>query len=164
LFVYSDAASAQTAGISFFAVQIVLPLAIAFLVLMYMAAKVGNAFATALFAFVVIALIAVQPAVGGIAIGIDATGVISSMALYVIAIFFILFALVAFFIGAPKLLSLQLFFTALLYLFVGLLLAADNMADSIMALFVGIFGVLASAVATYMALALAQEKVKLPMF
>ncbi|MCL2608176.1 MAG: hypothetical protein FWD92_06465 [Methanomassiliicoccaceae archaeon] len=141
-------------GLLEFALFIVMPLAVIFLVLMYMASKVGNAYATALFAFVVAALIAVQSAVGGV------EG--SSFALYVIAIFFILFALVAFFIGAPKLLSIQLFFTALLYLFVGLFLAADD--GKTMALIFGVFGVLASAVATYMALALAQEKVKLPMF
>jgi len=133
---------------------ILIPLSLVFLVFTYMAGKVGNAFATALFGFVAIALFSVT-----IALGVG-----SMYAFIILGVFFILFALVAFMIGAPKLLAILLIFTALIYIFVALFVNAGNNGDDPLtfALLFGIFGILAGAVGTYMAIALSTEK--LPVF
>ena len=133
--------------------------ALVFVLFAFLAAKVGNAFATALFAFVAIALYSVVPALnyGAVAGG-------SFIAFLILGVFFIVFALVAFLIGAPKLLAILLVLTALIYIFVGTFVNAVNGGNDTetFALLFGIFGILAGAVATYMAVALSTEK--LPVF
>ena len=127
--------------------------ALVFVLFTFLAAKVGNAFATALFAFVAIALYSVNAGLGAQ----------SMIAFLIVGVFFIIFALVAFLIGAPKLLAILLVLTALIYIFVGLFVNADKVADmETMALLFGVFGILAGAVGTYMAVALSTEK--LPVF
>jgi len=133
---------------------ILVAFALMFVLFAFLAAKVGNAFATALFAFVAVALFSVT-------IGLIAS---SFIAFLIIGVFFIVFALVAFLIGAPKLLAILLALTALLYIFVGVFVNAGNNGDDPLtfALLFGVFGILAGAVATYMAVALSTEK--LPVF
>jgi hypothetical protein len=113
-----------------------------------MASKAGNAFATALFAFVAVALF-------GVIFGIDGFPVV----FYAIAFFFVVFAIVAFLIGAPKLLAVLLFLVALLYFFVGLWV---GYGDAPYAAAFGLFGILSFLVATYMAVGLGTQK--LPVF
>ena len=121
-----------------------------FIVLTVMAAKSNNAFATALFAFIAAGLLATE------------TGLTTQSPLLIIfiGIFFLIFAIVAFIVGAPKLLFLQLVFVFFLYLFVGLWLNATVGGDdgNTYALLFGVFGILAGIVATYLGFALATEK------
>jgi len=127
---------------------------VVFIVFTVSAIRCGNAFAAALFGFVAVALF-------GATVGLNA----GSMYLFVVfAIVFILFALVAFLIGAPKLLAILLFFVALLYLFVGLWVnaIADDGMNNVFGVLFGLFGILAAAVALYMAFALSTQK--LPVF
>jgi len=119
---------------------------ILFVVLTVSAIRAGNAFATALFAVVAVALVMVPICFG-----------VSFFAFILVAIFLLVFALIAFLIGTPKLLVIILAFVALLYLFVGLCIN-DGIVDSIFALLFGIFGILAGAVALYLAVALSTEK------
>jgi len=115
----------------------------------YMAGKVGNAFATALFAFVAVALF-------GVGIGLINT---YPTVFYAIAFFFLIFAIVSLVIGAPKLLGILLFLVCLLYLFVGFQQAT---LDAPYAIAFSFFGFLSFIVATYMAVALATQK--MPVF
>ena len=139
---WADAfALGQTGGDCALAVGVI------FIVLTVMAAKSNNAFATALFAFIAL----------GLASTSYALGYESEIAIILIGVFFLIFAIVAFIVGAPKLLFLQLVFVFLLYLFVGLSLGGGDSVDTYQLLF-GIFGVLAGIVATYLGFALATEK------
>ena len=126
---------------------------IVFLVLTVSAIRFGNAFATSLFAFVGVALIAVMicfPA--------------SWFAFVLLAIFFVVFALIGFLVGAPKLLSIMLVLIALLFLFVGLFLndGPKFYDENVYAILFGIFGLLGGLVALYLSFALSTEK--LPVF
>jgi len=123
---------------------------IMFLVLTVSAIRVGNAFASSLFAFLVVALLVAAVCVPG--------G--SYFVVLFVAIFFIVFALIALLIGAPKLLMILLFGAALVYLFVALFMNATDGAT--FALLFGIFGILSSLVALYMSFALSTQK--LPVF
>ncbi|MCL2712434.1 MAG: hypothetical protein FWD37_04075 [Methanomassiliicoccaceae archaeon] len=130
-------------------------LGIIFLVLAVSAIKIGNAFAAALFGFIGAALVTTEAALIA-----DLTG--SPAAMFIIAFVFLVFAIIAFLIGAPKLLAILLVLVTLLYLFVGLFLgdaafAAGDSAQTFAYLF-GVFGLLAGLVATYMALALSTQK------
>jgi hypothetical protein len=118
----------------------------------YMAGKVGNAFATALFAFVAVALFAVGYGITDFG---TADMVVFPTLFYAIAFFFLIFAIVALLIGAPKLLAVLLFLVCLLYLFVGFFVAT---LDAPYAIAFGFFGFLSFIVATYMAVALATQK------
>ncbi|MDR0778521.1 MAG: hypothetical protein LBE48_03675 [Methanomassiliicoccaceae archaeon] len=120
-------------------------------VLAYMAGKSGNAFATALFAFVAVALF-------GVRYGIGET-VAFPVVFYAIAFFFVIFAIVAFLVGAPKLVVILLFLVALLYFFVGLWFGYE---ESSYAAAFGVFGILSFLVATYSAVGLGTQK--LPVF
>ncbi|MCL2786328.1 MAG: hypothetical protein FWD81_03815 [Methanomassiliicoccaceae archaeon] len=119
---------------------------IVMLVFAYMAGKAGNGFATALFAFIAIALFAVG-------VGL----LLSAIVFYAAAVFFLIFAIVAFIIGAPKLMALLLILTALLYLFVGFFVGSADEQPIFAAAF-GLFGLLAFIVSTYMAVALGTQK------
>jgi len=120
-----------------------------FIVLTVSAIRCGNSFATSLFAFVALALIAVPICFF--------SG--SWFAFILLAIFFIVFALIGFLVGAPKLLAIMLFLVALLFLFVGL---AGKTGTDAMSLMFGIFGLLSGLVALYLSFALSTEK--LPVF
>ena len=122
---------------------------IIFVVLTVSAIRFGNAFATSLFAFVAIALIAVPICL-----------LTSWFAFILLTIFFIVFALIAFLVGAPKLLAIMLIFIALLFLFVGLYTGPSG--EEIYAILFGVFGLLGGLVALYLAFALSTEK--LPVF
>jgi len=135
-----------------FVLAILLPLGIVFLVFAVSAIRCGNAFAAALFGFVGIALFG---AMSGLTTG-------SEIAFFLIGVFFILFGLVAFLIGAPKLLAILLIFVALIYVFVGVFVYGAGDDPLIWTLVFGVFGLLAGALATYMAIALSTEK--LPVF
>ena len=124
---------------------------IVFVVFTISAIRVGNAFAAALFGFVAIALYAVQ-------YGLP---VKSMMMFIILALIFIVFVIVAFMVGAPKLLAIMLLCVALLYLFVGLFVDAGK-ADSVYGLLFGIFGILAGLLSLYLAFALSTQK--LPVF
>ena len=115
-------------------------------VLMVSAIRCGNKFAAALFGFVSASLLAVV-------ISFD----VGSFVFFIIAIIYIVFVIVAFMTGAPKLLAIMLLFVGLLYLFVGLSFFGSSPAEIHNLLF-GIFGLLAGAIALYLALALSTEK------
>ena len=119
------------------------------LIFAYMAGKAGNGFAVALFAFIAVALFAVL-------VGLNPG---TPIVFYAVVIFFLVFAIVGFIIGAPKLLSLLLLLVALLYLFVGFYV---NEANEIFAIAFGLFGLLSFIIATYLAVALGTQK--LPVF
>jgi len=146
--------SASGFGLLTFTIILLMPLALVFLVFTVSAIRCGNAFAASLFGFVGIALFG---AAAGLILGLSGAPI--ELAFYILGVFFILFALVAFMIGAPKLLAILLLLVALVYIFVGLFFAEGT--DTFALLF-GIFGILAGAVATYMAIALSTEK--LPVF
>jgi hypothetical protein len=118
-------------------------------VLMVSAIRCGNAFAAALYGFVSLTLVVPTVAFG-----------VSPMTFYICAILYIVFAIVALMVGAPKLLVIILFLVALLYLFVGIF-SSESSSDSI-ALIFGVFGVLAGLVSMYLAFALSTQK--LPVF
>lgn len=126
----------------------------------YMAGKAGNAYATALFAFVAVSLFGV-----GFGLSVEAAGdgwnvlYAFPIVFYAIAIFYVVFAFVGFAIGAPKLMGLLLLFVAGLYFFVGLAIGPGDAPYSFM---FGCFGLLSSIVATYMAIGLGTQK--LPVF
>jgi hypothetical protein len=132
----------------------------------FMAGKAGNAYATALFAFVAVALFGVgfgfNPSETVTVVGEKVVTVAAysfPVVFYAIAVFFFLFAVVGFAIGAPKLMGLLLLFVAGLYLFVGLAIGPGDAPYSFM---FGAFGLLSSFVATYMAIGLGTQK--LPVF
>ena len=127
-----------------------LPLAGVMLVFAYMAGKCGNAFATALFAYIAVAFLGTTYLVS----------VEEALLFYIVGFFFIVFALVAALIGAPKLLVLLLIFVAALFIFFGIFYGAIAAGDDPKAYAgaIGIFGILSFLIATYMAVALATEK------
>ena len=129
------------------AAYFLLPLALVMLVFAYMAGKSGNAFATALFAFIAVAF-----AGTGYLAGLGGDG---ALLFYIVGFFFIVFAIIALLIGAPKMLVFLLVFVALLYAFFGLFFGAG---DAPYAAAIGICGILAFIIATYMAIALSTEK------
>ena len=138
------------------AMGLLLPVGFVLIIFAYMAGKAGNAFATALFAFIGVAFL-------GIAAG--ATG--SPLGAYAAAIFFIIFAIVAFIIGAPKLLAILLILVALFFLFFGFAVADGTLlfttdASQIYAGAFGLFSFLAFIIATYLAVALGTQK--MPVF
>jgi hypothetical protein len=131
----------------------------------YMAGKAGNAYATALFAFVAVALFGVGFGYLPVDIVDSAGNVITDaysfpVVFYAIAVFFVIFALVGFVIGAPKLMGLLLLFVAGLYFFVGLTIG--NPGDAPYSLMFGVFGIISFIVSTYMAVGLGTQK--LPVF
>ena len=129
----------------------IVSLGFVFLVLAYMAGKCGNAFAVALFAFVAIVFVATPELMAG------GDGI--NLVFIFIAVFFFIFALVALLIGAPKMLVILLAFVALLFVFFGMFLQADNPDNAkTMAYLFGVFGILSFLVATYLAVALSTEK------
>ncbi|MDR2866459.1 MAG: hypothetical protein LBV13_03535 [Methanomassiliicoccaceae archaeon] len=119
----------------------------------YMAGKAGNAYATALFAFIAVALFGVSYGAGA--------GDNAAIVFYALALFFVVFALVGAMIGAPKMLVILLLLVALLYLFVGFFFSGSSNVD-VWALMFGIFGLLSFLLATYMAVGLGTQK--LPVF
>jgi hypothetical protein len=119
------------------------------LVLMVSAIRCGNAFAAALYGFVALSLFLPVMGFGE-----------APMLFYIAAILYIVFAVVAFLVGAPKLLMFILIFVGVLYLFVGVFSSAAN-SDVIPLLF-GICGVLAGVLSLYLAFALSTQK--LPVF
>jgi len=143
--------SAMDWGLHHVAADLALVVGAIFVVLTVSAIRFGNAFAASLFGFVAVSLIAVQ--YGFLA---------SPFMFYLLAIVYIVFALVALLIGAPKLLVILLFFVGLLYFFVGLFSNAGIADGDTYALLFGIFGILAGVVALYMAFALSTQK--LPVF
>jgi len=136
-------------GLFFVADILAAVIGIVFFVLTVSAIRCGNAFAASLFAFVGVALVAVPICL-----------MVSWFAFVLLAIFFILFAVIAFIIGAPKLLAIMLIFIGLLYLFVGLYTSPNS--EEIFAILFGLFGVLGGALALYLGFALSTEK--LPVF
>jgi len=135
------------------AVELLFPVGAVMIVLAYMAGKAGNAFATALFAFIGVAFLAIN---AGAFVG-------SSIGAYAAAIFFIIFAIVAFIIGAPKLLAILLLLVALFFLFFGFAGAATSVdAAEVYAAAYGLFSFVAFIVATYLAVALGTQK--MPVF
>jgi hypothetical protein len=124
-------------------------LSLVMLMFAYMAGKAGNAFATALFAFIAVSFF------GAIA----GTGLPETYGLicYICALFYLIFAIVAFVIGAPKLLAILLIIVALLFFFIGLYIGG-GMAEDPYAIAFGIFGIVAFFVSTYLAFALATQK------
>jgi hypothetical protein len=120
-----------------------------FIVLAVSAIRCGNAFAAALFVFVSIALIAVP-----IAFGVGAF-----VAFFLIAAIFLVFAIISFLVGAPKLLMLILIFTAVIYLGVGLTI---NGSSSSIAYIFALGGILAGVLSLYLGFALSTQK--LPVF
>ncbi|MDR2866461.1 MAG: hypothetical protein LBV13_03545 [Methanomassiliicoccaceae archaeon] len=121
---------------------------IMFIVLTVSAIRCGNAFAAALFAFVAISLLAVSSSFGT-----------SAFVFILLGIMYIVFALVALIIGAPKLLMILLFLVGLLYIFVG---AFVYDGGDTFALLFGVFGILSGVVALYLGFALSTQK--LPVF
>jgi hypothetical protein len=127
----------------------------------FMAGKVGNAYATALFAFIAVALfgVGIGLVVEPVAATATAPAVYSvaayPMLFYAVAFFFLIFALVGFLIGAPKMLGILLLVVGLLYLFVGFYLAT---LDAPYAIVFAFFGFVAFLLSTYMAFALATQK------
>jgi len=127
---------------------LVLPVAFIILIFAYMAGKAGNAFAVALFAFIAVALFGAGVLMNG-----------EPLLFAIIAFFFIIYAIVALLIGAPKLLVILLFLVALLFLFIGFAFAVNSGGEAgAYCLVFGIFGLLSFIVATYMAVALATQK------
>jgi len=124
-----------------------MPLALVMLVFAYMAGKCGNAFATALFAFIAVAFFGTAYLAGLAADG--------TLLFYIVGFFFIVFAIIAALIGAPKLLVILLIFVALVYVFFGLYYGAT---EAPYAGAIGLFGILSFIIATYMAIALSTEK------
>ena len=131
------------------ALYFLLPITGIMLMFAYMAGKCGNAFATALFAFIAMVFFGT----GWLATG--AMALDNSLMFYIVTFFFVVFALIAALIGAPKLLVLLLVLVALLYAFFGLYFTA---LEEPYAGAVGLFGILSFIVATYMAIGLATEK------
>jgi hypothetical protein len=125
--------------------------ALIFVLFAYMASKVGNAFVVALFAFIAVSFFAVTLAFQ--------TGLDFYQGLYIAALFYLIFTLVAFLIGAPKLVALLLLVVTFLFFFVGLFMA---MGDLPYAAAFGIFGIVAFIISTYTAFALSTQK--LPVF
>jgi hypothetical protein len=135
--------------------ELSLAIGIIFLVLTVSAIKIGNAFAAALFGFIAASLVATSYALVAQA----------PTMMFIIAFIYLIFAIIAFMIGAPKLLAILLIVVALLYLFVGLFIGDVFYAgeDGITFAYIfGVVGVLAGVLATYMALALSTQK--LPVF
>jgi hypothetical protein len=138
------------------AAGIALFVGIMFVVLMVSAIRCGNAFAAALFGFVAISLVVPLIGTGGSSIF---TGDFAPFLFFVAAILYVVFAIVALFVGAPKLLVFILVFVALLYLFVGLVVNAATAADAeIFGLLAGVFGLLAGVISMYLGFALATQK------
>ena len=131
------------------AFDFIIPVAFIILIFAYMAGKAGNAFAVALFSFIAVSLFG-----AGYMLGTEV------MLFAIVAFFFIIYAIVALLIGAPKLLVILLFLVALLFLFLGFAFAIEKGAGdpSAYCLVFGFFGILAFLVATYMAVALATQK------
>jgi hypothetical protein len=132
---------------------LIVPVAFVILIFAYMAGKVGNAFAVALFAFIAVSLFGAGSFLNK-----------EPMLFYIVAVFYIIFAIVAFLIGAPKLLAILLILVALLFLFIGFAFAATvaGSEPDAYAIAFGLFGILSFLVATYMAVALATQK--MPVF
>jgi hypothetical protein len=134
----------------------IIPVALIIFVFAYMAGKAGNAFAVALFAFIAVALFGAT-----FMLDLETPGNLGEPLLFVIvAFFFMIFAIVALAIGAPKLLFILLILVALLYLFIGFFVAVANGGNdaSGYALVFGLFGILAFLVSAYLAVALATQK------
>ncbi|MDR0334546.1 MAG: hypothetical protein LBH69_01505 [Methanomassiliicoccaceae archaeon] len=137
-------------GMGIVAAPLAAIIGVVFVILTISALRFGNAFAASLFGFIAISLLIVPIAFG-----------FSFMAFVIMAIFYLVFMIIAFLIGAPKLLGILLLLVALLYLFVGLFIN-DGLGDSVFGILFGIFGVLSFLVALYMAFALSTQK--LPVF
>ncbi|MCL2143702.1 MAG: hypothetical protein FWH44_05555 [Methanomassiliicoccaceae archaeon] len=120
-----------------------------FVVFTVSAIRFGNAFAAALFGFVAISLIAVPM-----------IAMVSPFVFYLIFAMYVVFAIVALLIGAPKLLFILLLLVGLIFLFVGVS-SSDAVSDMTWYL-AGVFGILAGVVALYMAFGLSTQK--LPVF
>jgi len=125
---------------------LIAPVSFVILIFAYMAGKAGNAFAVALFAFIAVALFGASILFNN-----------EPMLFYITAFFFIIFAVVAFLIGAPKLLGLLLIFVALVFLFLGFAIATKG-DSSVFCVAFGLFGILSFIIATYMAVGLATQK------
>lgn len=121
-----------------------------FIVLAYMAGKAGNAFATALFVYVAVALY-------GVIVAFTMGSAVGDAIMLALAFFFLMFTLVAFMIGAPKLLGFLLLCVTLLYLFVSIFINQGG-DDEPYAIAFGIFGILAFLISSYLAIALATQK------
>ena len=127
---------------------LIAPIALVILIFAYMAGKAGNAFAVALFAYIAITLFGASQFLGN-----------EPMLFYLVAVFYVIFAIVAFIIGAPKLLGILLILVAFIFLFMGFMFAVMGSGDTEpYAIAFGLFGVLSFFVATYMAIALATQK------
>ncbi|MDR2866460.1 MAG: hypothetical protein LBV13_03540 [Methanomassiliicoccaceae archaeon] len=124
-------------------------------IIAWMAGRAGNAYATALFAFIAVAIFGAS---FGATAGLEGDAVAPTI-FYALALFFIVFLFVAAMLGTPKLLIVLLFFVALLYLFVGVYFGEG---DKPFAGAVGVFGLLSFFTATYFAAALSTQK--LPVF
>ena len=134
------------------ALKFLIVLSLVMVMFAYMAGKCGNAFATALFAFIGIAFI------GTVYLAKAATGtapVDNSLMFYILGFFFVVFSMIAALIGAPKLLVLLLVLVAFIYFFFGLFFATS---EAPYAGAIGLFGILAFIISTYMAIGLATEK------
>jgi len=131
------------------AMKLLLPLSLIMFAFAYMAAKCGNGFATALFTFIAVAFYAT------IYLATNAGTDDNSLLFYILGFFFVVFAMIASLIGAPKLLVILLVFVALIYIFFGLFFDGG---DSPYAGAIGLFGILAFFIATYMAIGLATER------
>jgi len=128
---------------------LIAPVSIVILIFAYMAGKAGNAFAVALFAYIAVTLFGASQLLGQ-----------EPMLFYIVAFFYVVFALVAFLIGAPKLLGILLILVALIFLFMGFAFAVSGGGGDTEGYCVafGLFGILSFIVATYMAIALATQK------
>jgi hypothetical protein len=146
---FQDADSTGLVGIAGSFIGVI---GIIMVVLAFMAGKSGNAFATALFAFVSVALFGVRYGVGDLVTTFP-------VVFYAIAFFFVIFAIVAFLVDAPRLIVILLFLVALLYFFVGLWF---GYGEEVYAATFGVFGILAFLTATYSAVGLGTQK--LPVF
>ena len=128
---------------------LIVPVSVVILIFAYMAGKAGNAFAVALFAYIAVTLFGAAKFLGD-----------EPMLFYIVAFFYVIFAVVAFLIGAPKLLGILLILVALIFLFMGFAFAVSGGGGDTEGYCVafGLFGILSFLVATYMAIALATQK------
>ena len=156
-----NAHSSVEAGVTFGtalggAAHVISGLAIVMLVLAYMAARCGNAFAVALFSYIAISFYLTAWS--------GASGDGAQILFAIVGVFYAVFALVALLIKAPKLLVVLLVLVAIMYIFFGLFAQASAGTDTFknMGLLYGVFALLSSIVATYMAIGLATEKLPVP--
>jgi len=146
---YLDIAAIQTEPLFKATLAFVGMVGFILLIFAYMASKAGNGFAVALFAFVVVSFFAVP-------LALDPAGIGFYQGLYIVAIFYLVFTILTLLIGGPKILALMLLVVAFLFFFVGMYLNFDK--EPMYAMMFGIMGLTAAALAMYLGLAFATQR------